>query len=79
MLAAVRAPATPPAGTAWLGRADLAAATGGTEDTTATVATGPADPGLALAARVAADLESGRPPARPQPWAARGWHVRAEA
>src|SRR5215218_3433433 len=60
MLAAARAPATPPEGTVWLGRTDLT------------------DPGLALAARVVADLESGRPPARPQPWAARGWHVQAE-
>jgi hypothetical protein len=71
MLAAARAPAAPPEGTAWLGRADLAAAaTGGPEDTGT-------DPGLALAARVAADLESGRPPVRLQPWTARGWHAQA--
>src|SRR5919107_625720 len=62
MLAAARAPAAPPAGTAWLGRADLAAATRGTEDTAATLGTGPGgtDPGVALAARVAGDLGSGR-------------------
>ena|SRR5829696_4851089 len=72
MLAAARAPATPPDGAAWLGPADLTATTTATRD--------PAHPaaGLALAARVAGDLESGRPPARPQPWAARGWHVQAE-
>jgi hypothetical protein len=58
MLAAARAPAATPQGTAWLGQADLAAAAG--------------NPGFALAARVAADLEGGRPPTGLQPWAARG-------
>jgi hypothetical protein len=67
VLAAARTPAAPPRGTAWLGRADLAAAAGGDPD-----------PDLALAARVAADLEDGRPPARLQPWAARGWHAQVE-
>src|SRR5215212_3275726 len=71
MLAAARAPATPPEGTAWLGRADLRAAA-------ERPGTGPTDPGLGLAARVAADLEDGRPPAGLQPWAARGWHAQVE-
>jgi hypothetical protein len=76
MLAAARAPAAPPEGTAWLDRADLtAAATGGTGDTAGTTA---ADPDLVLAARVAADLEGGGPPTGLQPWAAPGWHARAE-
>jgi hypothetical protein len=52
-----------PQGTAWVGRADLAGA----------------GPDLALAARVAADLEDGRPPAGLQPWAERGWHAQVEA
>jgi len=66
VLAAARAPAAPPRGTAWLGRADLtAAATGGAA-------------GVALAARVAADLEDGRRPSGLQPWAARGWHAEVE-
>jgi hypothetical protein len=51
-----------PQGTAWVGRADLAG-------------TGP---DLALAARVAADLEDGRPPAGLQPWADRGWHAQVK-
>jgi hypothetical protein len=51
-----------PQGTAWVGRSDLAG-------------TGP---DLALAARVAADLEDGRPPAGLQPWADRGWHTQVE-
>jgi hypothetical protein len=76
MLAAARAPAAPPEGTAWLDRADLtAAATGGTQGPGG----GPADPGLALAASVAAGLEDGRPPAGLQPWAARGWLATVEA
>jgi Phosphotransferase enzyme family len=62
VLAAARAPAAAPQGTAWVGRADLAGV----------------GPDLALAARVAADLEDGRPPAGLQPWAGRGWHAQAE-
>jgi Phosphotransferase enzyme family len=69
VLAAARTPAAPPKGTAWLGRADLTADPTGLDGT---------DPDLALAARVAADLEHGRPPAGLQPWAARGWHAQAE-
>jgi hypothetical protein len=64
VLAAARAPAAAPDGTAWLGQADLAPAAG--------------DPGVALAARVVADLEGGRPPAGLQPWAARGWQAQVE-
>jgi Phosphotransferase enzyme family len=74
MVAAARAPATPPEGTAWLGRADLTALAGGTNGP----GLGPGDPDLALADRVAAELESGRPPTGPRPWTARGWHVQAE-
>ena len=69
VLAAARTPAASPEGTAWLSRADLTADATGLDGT---------DPGLALAARVAADLEDGRPPAGLQPWAARGWHAQAE-
>ncbi|HEY6706198.1 MAG TPA: phosphotransferase [Actinomycetota bacterium] len=69
VLAAARTPAAPPEGTAWLDRAELTADAAGLDG---------ADPGLALAARVAADLEDGRPPAGLQPWAARGWHAQAE-
>ena len=68
-LAAARTPAAPPEGAAWLGRADLTADPTGLDGT---------DHGLALAARAAADLEDGRPPAGLQPWAARGWHAQAE-
>jgi hypothetical protein len=69
VLAAARTPAAPPEGTAWLSRADLTAASSGLDGN---------GPDLALAARVAADLEDGRPPAGLQPWAARGWHAQAE-
>ena len=69
VLAAARTLGAPPKGTAWLGRADLTADPTGLDGT---------DPSLALAARVAADLEDGRPPAGLQPWAARGWHAQAE-
>jgi hypothetical protein len=62
VLAAARAPAAAREGTAWVGRADLS---GG-------------DPGVALAARVAAELEDGRPPAGLQPWADRRWHTQVE-
>jgi hypothetical protein len=68
MLAAARAPAAAPEGAAWLGPADLTAAADG--DRTGT--------GVALAARVAADLEDGRPPTGLQPWAARGWQAQVE-
>jgi hypothetical protein len=69
VLAAARNPAAPPKGTAWLSRADLTADATGLDGT---------DPDLALAARVAADLDDGRPPAGLQPWAARSWHAQAE-
>jgi Phosphotransferase enzyme family len=59
---AALAPVAAPEGTAWVGRADLAGA----------------GPDLALAARVAADLEDGGPPAGLQPWADRGWHAQVE-
>jgi hypothetical protein len=63
LLAVPRAAAPPPAGMAWLGAGDLAAADGD----------------AALAARVAGELARGGPGAAVQPWAARGWFDQAAA
>jgi aminoglycoside phosphotransferase (APT) family kinase protein len=67
LLAVPRAATPPPAGMAWLGAGDLAAAST------------PAGGDAALAARVTGELAGGGPGAAVQPWAARGWFDQAAA
>jgi hypothetical protein len=66
-LAVPRTAAPPPAGMAWLGRGELAAAAAGR------------DGDAALAARVAGELEDGHSGDGDRPWAARGWFDQAAA
>ena len=67
LLAVPRTAAPPPAGMAWLGRGELAAAVAGR------------DGDAALAARVAGELEDGHTGDGDRPWAARGWFDQAAA